>query len=230
MIRLSDVMVRSNLILERAAEKAEFKKPRTVFSCAHKDRRVLWRDMLYGDTWSQPKKHASLFVTIFKEPSYEQLRLKAQKRSGCRVFNLHDILDLPDKISVHLPPEIISLRKAIEKSRSILEQKEDWDDAESVSESTWNRAAQFLMRNALKLWRSHKTCFDPPKIRAVGDGTIDLHWKSPTRELLISVPTGSQEPIGYYGDDRAEGTTNAVRGKDLESSKDAEWIFLWLTQ
>jgi hypothetical protein len=220
-------MVRSNFVLERAAEKAEFKKPRTALSCSRKDRRVLWRDILHGDTWSQPKKHASGFVTISKEPSYEHLCLKAQRRYGCGVVSLSEQIRIPRWF---LSPEIDSLRKAIEKSRSILELKDNGDDAESVSESTWNRAQSFLIKNALKLWRSHKTCFDPPKIRSVGDGTIDLHWKSPTRELLINVPAGSQEPIGYYGDDRAEGTKDAVRGKDLESSPDAEWIFLWLTK
>ena len=86
------------------------------------------------------------------------------------------------------------------------------------------------MKNAMKLWRSHQICFDPPKIHPGPEGSIDLHWKSSNRELLINVPANSEDPIGYYGDDRAEETKDAVRGKDLESSKDAEWIFLWLTK
>jgi hypothetical protein len=220
-------MARSNLMLERAAERAEFKKPQTgSFSCAHKDRRVFWRDILHGGMWSQPKKHAALTISIHKEPNYEHLRSKAQKRYGSRVANA-DELRIPRQF---LPSEIKSLREALDKSRSILELKDNWDDAGSVgySESTWIRTQGFLMKNALKLWRSHKTCFDPPKILAGPEGSIDLHWKSPNRELLINVPASSEEPIAYYGDDRGEGTKNAVRGKDLESSIDAEWIFLWL--
>jgi hypothetical protein len=232
---MSDVMARSNFVLERAAGKAEFKKTKTVFSCAHKDRRIVWRD-LHSAVWSQDsgawshaRKHTSLSIDTSKEPYYEHLLSKAQKRSGCGVVKSTEQIRIP---RLFLPPEINALREAINKSRSILELKDNSDDAESVacSESTWNRAQSFLMKNALKLWRSHKTCFNPPKILAGPEGSIDLHWKSATRELLINVPAGSQEPIGYYGDDRAEGTKNAVRGKDLESSTDAEWIFLWLTK
>jgi hypothetical protein len=78
------------------------------------------------------------------------------------------------------------------------------------------------MKNALKLWRSRKTCFDPTKIVAGPEGSIDLHWKTADRELLINIPARSEEPIAYYGDDRAERTKNAVRGNNLESSTDAE--------
>jgi hypothetical protein len=111
-----------------------------------------------------------------------------------------------------------------------LELKDDWDDAGSVgySGSTWNRAQVFLMRNALKLWRSHQTCFAAPKIMPGPEGSFDLHWKTKDRELLINVPAHAEDSISYYGDDNREGTVNAVRGKDLESSKDPEWIFLWL--
>jgi|GEM_PF-2258983 len=223
-------MVRTNFILEREAEKAAFKKPRAAFSCSRKDRHVLLRDLLTGSVWTVSKKHDSLYTKLSKEPQepyYEHLRSKAQRRSGCGHVKISGHIKIP---RWYFPAEITALREAINKSRSILEEKDDRDDVENVSESTWNRAQSFLMKNALKMWRFHKTCFDPPKIRAVGDGTIDLHWKSPTRELLINVPVGSEEPIGYYGDDRAEGTKDAVRGKDLESSPDAEWIFLWLMQ
>jgi hypothetical protein len=216
-------MARSNLMLNRAAEKAEFKKPQIGgFSCSgHKDRRVFWQDRLHDGMWSQPKKHASLTtINIHKEPYYEHLRSKAQKRNTAELRIPH----------WHLPSEIKRLRKALDKSRSILDLKDNWDDAGSIgyAESTWTRMQGFLMTNAIKLWRSHKTCFDPPKILAGPEGSIDLHWKTDDRELLINIPARSEEPIAYYGDDRAEGTENAVRGKDLESSTDAGWIFLWL--
>jgi len=45
---------------------------------------------------------------------------------------------------------------------------------------------------------------------------------------LINVPARLEGSISYYGDDKGEGTKNAIRGKNLESSTDAEWIFLWL--
>ena len=129
------------------------------------------------------------------------------------------------------PPAIKNLIDAIQQSRVILQFEDDWDGEGSpgYSESTWNRAQNFLLKNALQLWRRHKTCFDPPTIQPGPHGSIDLHWRTPKRELLINVPFNLKEPISYYGDDRDEGTENAIRGKNLDdASGDTEWIFLWL--
>ena len=210
-------------MLEITAEKIEFKKSESD-SCAHKNRHGFWRDHVYP-TWSHPRK--TVWMPTSKESYYDHLRSKAQKRSRCRVTTTVEQIKIP---RWSLPPDINSLRDAIDKSRYILELKDDWDDAEGVgySEPTWNRAQSFLMRNALKLWRSHKICFDAPRILPGPEGSIDLHWKTADRELLINVPARSQESIAYYGDDNREGTENAIRGKDLESSTDGEWIFLWL--
>jgi hypothetical protein len=86
------------------------------------------------------------------------------------------------------------------------------------------------MRNAIRLYQSQKKFFDPPEIMPGPNGSMDLHWKTDARELLINVPPRSEETISYYGDDRAEDTENAIRGKNIESSPNTEWIFLWLTQ
>jgi hypothetical protein len=53
-------------------------------------------------------------------------------------------------------------------------------------------------------------------------GSIDLHWRTPKRELLINVPDDAEGPASYYGDDREEGTGNAIRGKNLDTSADSE--------
>ena len=156
---------------------------------------------------------------------YERLR---SKRSAYKIVRVEDLRAYRS----YLPPEIISLADAIQNSRSLLDLKDDWDDAGSVgyAESTWRRARDFLIRNAIRFFRSQKKCFDPPEILPGPDGSIDLHWKTDARELLINVPARPQDNIAYYGDDEAEGTENAIRGKNIESSKDTEWIFLWLTK
>jgi hypothetical protein len=132
----------------------------------------------------------------------------------------------------YLPREINSLLDSINKSRSLLELGDNWDGEGSVgyTEQTWIRARDFLMRNAIRLYQSQKKFFDPPEIMAGPNGSMDLHWKTDARELLINVPARSEETISYYGDDRAEDTENAIRGKNIESSPNTEWIFLWLTQ
>jgi hypothetical protein len=212
-------------MLERTAEKIEFAKSDRD-SCAHKNRHGFWRDEPYY-TWSQPRK--TVWVSSSKQSYYDHLRSKAQKRFGCRVINTTQQLKIA-RLFLPSASEINSLKEAIDKSRSILQLKDNWDDAGSVrySESTWNRAQFFLMSNALRLWRSHRRCFAAPRILPGPEGSIDLHWKTADRELLINVPARLEGSISYYGDDKGEGTKNAIRGKNLESSTDAEWIFLWL--
>jgi len=129
------------------------------------------------------------------------------------------------------PPAIKNLIDAIQQSRVLLQFEDDWDGdgSSGYSESTWNRAQNFLLKNALQLWRRHKTCFDSPTIQPGPYGSIDLHWRTRKRELLINVSSNLEEPISYYGDDKDEGTENAIRGKNLDdASGDTEWIFLWL--
>lgn len=130
---------------------------------------------------------------------------------------------------VFIPP-VNSLIQAIQGSRNIMELEDDWDEEGSpgYSESTWNRLVKFLLANALNLWRRHKVCFGAPRILPGPYGSIDLHWRTPRRELLINVPADAKELGSYYGDDREEGTENAIRGKKLDTSTDSEWIFLWL--
>jgi hypothetical protein len=211
-------------MLERTTGKTEFINLDSD-SCGRKNHHGSWRDSV-GDTWSHPRKK-TVWIPTNKGSYYDHLRSKAHKRSGCYVIGTVERTKVLPRL--FLSPEINSLREAIEKSRYILELKDDWDDAGSIgySEATWNRAQTFLLRNALKLWRSHKVCFQPPKIQPGPEGGIDLYWKTDDRELLITVPGGG-EPIAYYGDDLREGTENAIRGKNLESSTGGEWVFLWL--
>ena len=108
--------------------------------------------------------------------------------------------------------------------------QDDWDEEGSpgYSESTWNRAVKFLLENAVHLWPRYRVWVEAPRILPGPYGSIDLYWRTPKRELLINIPANAEEPASYYGDDREEGTENAIRGKKLDTSADSEWIFLWL--
>ena len=228
---------------ERAAERAEFKRSASDFSCAHKDRkRVLWGDILglgvdpqppHGSwsthyphgAWSRPKKSDPEPTTL--EWYYKHLRSKAEKRSVAKIIGVEDLTPYRSL----LPPEIISLDDSIQNSRSLLDLKDNWDGEGSVgyAESTWRRARDFLIRNAIRFFRSQNKCFDPPEILPGPNGSFDLHWKTDARELLINVPARTEDTIGYYGDNKADGTEHAIRGKNIESTN-PEWIFLWLSR
>lgn len=119
---------------------------------------------------------------------------------------------------------------AIGNSRKILQLGNNWDGEGSAgySEVTWNRATNFLLSSAARYWRDHRRWVASPRITPGPDGSIDIHWKTPKRELLINIPANPEEPAAYYGDDKEDGTENAVRGKKLDTSTYNEWIIAWL--
>lgn len=128
---------------------------------------------------------------------------------------------------VDINPE---LSDAIQASRAILELNDDWDSDGSpgYSEATLNRATTFLLISARRYWDDHQKKLPAPRILPGPDGSIDLHWKTPQRELLINIPADPAAPAGYYGDDKEDGSENAIRGKRLNTSLYSEWIIAWL--
>lgn len=123
----------------------------------------------------------------------------------------------------HLIPEIM---RAIEASRDILDMGGDWDSEGSVgySESTWNRATEFLKRSAFALRVHHGREVQAPRILHGPEGGIDLHWRTTSHELLINIPADPGEPADFYG---VSGPSNTIKGK-LETSAQNEWILMWL--
>lgn len=128
------------------------------------------------------------------------------------------------------PPISIELSDAIQASRRILELPDDWDGEGTprYSERALQRASSYLLRSAVRYWRKYQKHLFVPRILPGPDGNIDLHWKTPERELLISIPADPAELAAYYGDDRKDGTDNAIRGRSLDTSEYNDWIFAWL--
>jgi|GEM_PF-3180535 len=123
----------------------------------------------------------------------------------------------------HLPPGI---SEAIRDSRSILDMKDNWDEEGSpgYTEATWNRAVQFIRENVRRLRQFNGVRIAPPRILPGPDGSIDIHWKLPKRELLINIPLDPEEPASYYGD---AGAKDLIKGR-LDTSSRNEWILMWL--
>ncbi|MBI4661430.1 MAG: hypothetical protein HY735_21620 [Verrucomicrobia bacterium] len=65
----------------------------------------------------------------------------------------------------------------------------------------------------------------PPKILPGPDGSIDVHWKTKTCELLVNVPAGSNQRADFYGDDygslRIKGT--------IDPENPSSGLLFWLT-
>lgn len=127
-------------------------------------------------------------------------------------------------------PISAQLSEVLSASHRILDLRENWDGEGSpaYSETTLKRAIDFLTSSASRYWRDHQKKLTAPRILPGPDGNIDIHWKTPQRELLISIPASLSEPASYYGDDKDDGTENAIRGRKLDVSTYNEWIIAWL--
>ncbi|NOT61147.1 MAG: hypothetical protein HOP19_13085 [Acidobacteria bacterium] len=124
-----------------------------------------------------------------------------------------------------LPPV---LAEALCASRSILDLPDDWDEEGSprFREATWQRATKLVKLAATAFQQRFGVWIEPPRILPAPEGSIDLHWRLPERELLINIPERAEAPADYYGSGNAQA---AVKGK-LNTSLPNEWILLWLTR
>lgn len=114
------------------------------------------------------------------------------------------------------------ISKAIEDSRCMLDLEDDWDGygASTISRDVWERATGFLRIIQDDL-------VDVPRISPLADGSIDLHWKTNTYELLIYVPADTNELAQYYGDDGKEGSS--IKG-ELDITKSDQKLIAWIIE
>jgi hypothetical protein len=121
---------------------------------------------------------------------------------------------------------LTTLLQAIESSRELLNLPEDWDEAGSppIEEATWRKATEFLKRHTGLLYAKYGIVLPTPRIAPGPDGSLDFHWKTGRRELLLNVPRGD-EPASFYGDSYG---TNSIKGQ-LDVRAFDPGLFTWLT-
>lgn len=126
-----------------------------------------------------------------------------------------------------LPSALAHLATALASSRPMLDLQQDWDGQGSPGyrEATWRRAADVLLGSVLRLWLECGATTPAPKVRKGPWGSIDFHWQTPTRELLINVPADPTEPADYYGDDGVGG--QPIKGT-LGPEQDGDRLLRWL--
>lgn len=116
--------------------------------------------------------------------------------------------------------------KAIASSRWILDLEDDWDEAgaSSYARSTWDRACQFLIQQAVFCHEVFGKELPSPKILPGPDASIDLHWKRERFELLVNIPSDLTKLATFYGDDRG---SVSIRGS-LNPSGAVQGLVGWL--
>jgi len=118
---------------------------------------------------------------------------------------IEGFLDALGKADVQVVGELDiyqGLKAEIEQAKRILELQDDWDGVGSpgYSEDTFNRAIAFLTMEAEGLWESWGIRLPVPRIGPGPDGSIDLHWKQPSWELLVNISADANEMAVFYGD------------------------------
>ena len=95
------------------------------------------------------------------------------------------------------------LKAEIEHAKAMFGAGDDLDLEGSpvYSKNTLDRALAFVSSHSAK---GHALCsaYPPaPKIGPGPDGSIDLHWKQKTWELLVNIPADDSQMAVFYGDD-----------------------------
>jgi len=129
-----------------------------------------------------------------------------------------------------LPIELQGIVLAIETSRNILELKENWDGEGALpfSQKVWEKAVTFLALLAKEALERLNIIVDAPRILPSAEGSIDLHWKTDSYELLVNIPQNGA-PASYYGD-------NTIGNMPIKATCDASkpdrklisWLSLFL--
>ena len=115
---------------------------------------------------------------------------------GVAFTNLTDFESSTRSISV---PQ--GIEEEIERSRYILTLPENWDGEGSPAykRKTWDRAVNFIRREARALWKATGLYLPTPEINHGPRGSVDIDWTVRDRALLVNVPEDTKSPCEYYG-------------------------------
>lgn len=114
---------------------------------------------------------------------------------------------------------------AIEEANKLLDFRDPEDETYvPVSGETLSRASKFLISYAAEMLNKYQVAIPAPRILPGPNGTIDLHWKTPQKELLINIPSNDEAVVSFYGDDYGQ---MCIKGT-LPLSAPGYGIMLWL--
>lgn len=106
---------------------------------------------------------------------------------------------------------VLALRDEIQHAKRIIGSARDWveDDSTGYSEVTFDRAVEFLTAHLKMIWETYGIPVPIPRIGPGPEGSIDLHWRQPSWELLVNIPADANTMAAFYGDNYG---TQKIRG------------------
>ncbi|MBV9576521.1 MAG: hypothetical protein JO149_07845, partial [Gammaproteobacteria bacterium] len=104
--------------------------------------------------------------------------------------------------AISLPAQFIQIATEIERSKYILNLKENWDEdgASKISEAVWLRSISFLLKYSLFIYKNFGPVIVQPEINPCRNGSIDLSWKTSKARLLVNITEEENNKAFYYGD------------------------------
>lgn len=130
------------------------------------------------------------------------------------------------EIRIHAHANILELKAEIESAKSILNLPDDWDGEGSpgYTRDALERAVAFARMHIEHLWEASGITAPIPRINPGPMGSIDLHWKQSTWELLVNIPAEKSEPATFYGDDYGAGVIKGTVNAGESNFGLLEWL------
>ena len=115
-------------------------------------------------------------------------------------------------------PTIGSVAERLERSRAILDLPDDWDGEGSPGYAERPGGGRQSWSSPLRSrFVKHADRIVPLPIITKGDGgSIDVQWRTPTRNILVNVPANDAEAVTFYAHDRERRTRDI--GGNLEAN------------
>jgi hypothetical protein len=121
------------------------------------------------------------------------------------------------------------LAETLRKARELTGLADNWDDEGSLGYSieTWRRVRRFLLLQSSLSAKVFQMELPIPQINPADQGSMDVFWRLPRRQLLVNFPKQSESPITYYGRDETGRNTVTGRTQDSDPRQD---LVAWLIQ
>jgi hypothetical protein len=118
------------------------------------------------------------------------------------------------------------LQETMEVRRRRYEELAEGDeDVPGFDESAWERATEFVRRNAEQVHALWKRNVDAPALFPTSDGGIDIEWVCRGRKLAVHIPEDPGTPGSFYGKNPSGTTTQGT----FHLSDDNTHLLVWLT-
>ena len=119
-----------------------------------------------------------------------------------------------------------NLEMEFKRSEDILKMHVDCEDEESplYQREVLSRSIAFVKNHARWLAKECRQEMDTPEILPGPDGSIDVHWRQSSYELLVNIPTDMHNRATYYGDNYR---SSVIKGTFDPTTINKGFLQLW---